>query len=134
MALENNNLSNLNNKEFTILIAEDEHLIFLFLEECLSEFNCTILHASNGKEAIEMAKKNSSIDFILMDINMPYANGYEALTAIRKINKKVPIIAQTGLAMPNDLDKIINSEFDDYITKPITQDQLKKIIHKYINN
>jgi PAS domain S-box-containing protein len=132
LAIGNTNLSDLNNNDFTILIAEDEYIIYLFLEECLSDFNCTILHAYNGKEAIKMVKENSNIDFVLMDINMPYVNGYEALTAIRKINKKIPIIAQTGLAMLSDIDKIIAADFDDYITKPIAQDQLKKIIHKHL--
>ena len=64
-------------------IAEDEFIIFMYLKECLSNLNCTILHASNGEKAIQIFEQKPSIDFILMDINMPKMNGYEALEKIR---------------------------------------------------
>ena len=52
---------------------------FMYLEQCLSGLDCTILHANNGKEAIRIFEQNPSIDFILMDINMPIMNGYKSI-------------------------------------------------------
>ena len=131
--LDNNN-ETLNDNHLTILIAEDEFIIFMYLRECLSDFNCTILHASNGEKAVEMFKQNLSIDFILMDINMPKMNGYEALENIRLLNKEIPIIAQTGLVMPGDKEKMIAAGFDDYISKPISINTLITTINKNLKS
>jgi PAS domain S-box-containing protein len=122
----------LDEDHFTVLIAEDELIIFMYLEECLSDFNCTILHAENGKQAINLFNENAAIDFILMDINMPEMKGYEALEEIRKIDKEIPIIAQTGLVMAGDKETILAAGFDDYISKPIPRDLLIKTINKHL--
>jgi len=130
--LEKNYNSEIIKNDFKILIAEDEFIIFLFLRECLSDFNCTIIHASNGEKAINKFKQDPTIDLILMDLNMPHVNGYDALKAIRKINKEVPIIAQTGLAMSGDKEKILQAGFNDYISKPISIEILINIINKHV--
>lgn len=75
--------------------------------------------------------KYSNIDLILMDIKMPTMNGLEVTKEIRKINKDVPIIAQTTYAMADDKEKAIRSGCSDYIFKPISQDKLIEIINKY---
>jgi PAS domain S-box-containing protein len=121
----------LTKRECTILIAEDEFINFMYLEECLSDFNCTILHAYNGKEAVKIFEETAAIDFILMDINMPEMNGYEAFEIIRKKNKDVPIIALTGLAMSGDKEKILKAGFDDYISKPVSGDLLITTLSKH---
>jgi CheY-like chemotaxis protein len=117
---------------YTFLIAEDDYIISSYLEEYLSELNFNILNASNGKEAVDIFEQNASIDFILMDIKMPVMNGYEALKIIRKTNKKIPIIAQTGLAMSDDRKKILKAGFDDYISKSVSGERLIAIISKYL--
>lgn len=122
----------INKNDFTILIAEDEFIIFMYLKECLSDFNCTVLHAANGEKAVKIVEQNSSIDIILMDINMPRMNGYEALKEIRQINKSIPIIAQSGLAMSGDKEKILEAGFNDYISKPISTGTLITIINKHL--
>jgi len=132
VATEAGNTSQINKKEFVILIAEDEYIIYIFLKECFSDFNCSILHAPNGKEAVKLFEQNPSIDFVLMDINMPYMNGYDALKEIRKINKDVPVIAQSGLAMSGDKEKILEAGFNDYLSKPISIDHLITIINKHL--
>ena len=118
---------------FTILIAEDEEMSFMYLEQCLSEFNCSILHAHDGKEAIEIFERDSSIDFIMLDINMPIMNGNEVLTYIRKVNKSIPIIAQTALAMSVEKEKILAAGFNDYVSKPTSREDLISIINKYLS-
>ena len=122
----------LNEQNFTVLIAEDEHIIFLCLAELLSKYNCSVLHADNGKKALEILKQNPSIDLILMDINMPIMGGFEALDKIRSMNIQVPIIAQSGLVMESDREKILEAGFDDCIPKPISELKLTSMINKYL--
>ena len=62
---------------------------------------------------------------------MPVMDGYEATDAIKKINKKIPIIAQTSYALYEDRDKCLNAGCDDFIAKPILADVLINIINKY---
>lgn len=122
----------LDNSHFTVLIAEDDRFSFLYLKACLSDVNCSILHAVNGKEAVKLVHQNSSIDVVLMDINMPEMNGDKALEEIRKINTEIPVIAQTGLAMAGDKEKMLKAGFNDYISKPISPRVLIKTINKHL--
>jgi signal transduction histidine kinase/ActR/RegA family two-component response regulator len=129
--LETSNTT-LDSGHFTVLIAEDDRFSFLYLKACLSAVNCTILHAINGKEAVKLVNQNASIDVILMDINMPEMDGDKALEEIRKINKEVPVIAQTGLAMSGDKEKMLQAGFNDYISKPISPKVLMTTINKHL--
>ncbi|MFT7155752.1 MAG: PAS domain S-box-containing protein [Parvicella sp.] len=119
---------------FTILIAEDDELSFLYVKACLQDYDCTILRAINGKEAVSIINQNSSIDLVLMDINMPEMDGNMALEKIRETNKELPIIAQTGLAMSGDKEKMLKAGFDDYISKPISPNLLITTINKHLKN
>lgn len=112
----------------TILIAEDEPLIFLFLVNILEEYNLKLIHAKNGKEAVDMYHKDTSIDLILMDIKMPIMTGYDALNEIRKSDTSIPIIAQS--AYPVDLN--IYSGFNELIRKPISKKELICVLKKYL--
>ena len=120
-------------RQFTILLAEDNFIVSMYLKEFLSSLNFTVLHAKNGEKAIKMFEENPSIDLILMELNMPKKNGYEALDEIRKMNQDIPIIAQSGLAMSEDLDRIMKAGFNDHISKPISEKALITTINKYLN-
>ncbi|WP_405210835.1 PAS domain S-box protein [Dokdonia sp. Asnod2-E02] len=122
----------LENGDFTILIAEDDNLSFLYVKACLSNYNCTVIRAVNGKEAVKIVNKNPSLDLVLMDINMPEMDGNDALVEIRKTNKEIKIIAQTGLAMSGDKEKMLNAGFTDYVSKPISTSQLISTINKHL--
>lgn len=115
----------------TFLIAEDEEINYLFLEEALKHTSVKILRACNGEEAVLFFKSNA-IDLVLMDIKMPKKNGYDAKTAIKEINSTVPIIAQTAYALSGEKEKILSSGFDDYIAKPIKQANLLEVIMRNI--
>jgi CheY-like chemotaxis protein len=69
-----------------------------------------------------------------MDINMPEMDGNMALEKIRETNKELPIIAQTGLAMSGDKEKMLKAGFDDYISKPISPNLLITTINKHLKN
>lgn len=116
----------------TILVAEDEDINFIYIEELLNKYGLNILRAKNGKEAVEMFQSISDIKLVFMDIKMPIMDGYEAVKHIKNMNKKIPIIAQTAYALAGEKEKIIDSGCDDYIAKPIKPLSLFKIVGQYI--
>ena len=123
------------NQKYTILIAEDEEVNFLFLEIVLTEqinLNCTILHAKDGLEAVEICKNNPNIDFVFMDIRMPKMNGYEATKQIKKRCPNLPIVALTAYSTPEDKEKAIDAGCGDFISKPIKKEVLSKILDKFL--
>ena len=116
--------------KYKILIAEDDETSFYFLKEVLKDIADDIIHAKDGIEAVEMAKKHSDTDIILMDIKMPKLNGFEATKQIRSFNTKVFIIAQTAYAQDSYKAKVSEAGCDAYISKPIDKQKLLDIISK----
>jgi CheY-like chemotaxis protein len=115
-----------------ILIVEDDISSRLYLNKILEKTGATLLSACDGKEAIEAAKSDPSIDIILMDIQLPVIDGYGAAKKIREFRDDVIIIAQTAYSLLGDREKIIASGFDDYIVKPIFPNQLIEKLVKAI--
>jgi CheY-like chemotaxis protein len=101
-----------------VLVAEDEEVSWFFIKQVLSKQKMKVIRAKDGREAVELCKKHQGIDVVLMDINMPEMNGYEALAEIRKLNPGLPVIAQTAYALSEVLKRLKDS-FYDYVTKPI---------------
>ncbi|MCF8234749.1 MAG: response regulator [Bacteroidales bacterium] len=122
-----------NFKDRVILVAEDVDSNFLYVETILQPTGAKVIRAENGKVAVEMFDKQSKVDLILMDIQMPELNGYEATREIRKLDKQVPIIGQTAYALSTDRDKVLESGCNDYLKKPIRRNQLLDTIAKYLN-
>ena len=83
--------------------------------------------ARNGQEAVELFQEHLP-HLILMDINMPVLNGFEATREIRKYSITVPILAVTAYAYAEDEQQILQSGFNDYASKPIDAKTLKKKI------
>lgn len=119
---------------FTMLIAEDDIISFELYKARLEELHLNLLHAKNGKIAVDIVKENPHINLILMDIRMPVLNGYEATKQIREFNKNVPIIAQTAFAMIPEQKIIIESGFTDFLSKPVEEEKLFGLIKKYMEN
>jgi PAS domain S-box-containing protein len=115
-----------------ILIAEDDKFSFEVLKAILAKTKARLLYARNGKEAVELFKTEPVIDLILMDIQMPEMNGYEATRIIKGINKNVPVISQTAYKMEHNREESLKAGCDDFITKPILPDDLIRIIKKHI--
>lgn len=125
-----------NKDRVNILIVEDEEVNYLFVEALLLELNedgLNIIHAKNGKEAVDICLNNNSIDIVLMDIKMPVMNGYEATVSIKKDRPELPIIAQTAYTSRKDREKAISIGCDGFITKPIKADILENELNKYLN-
>jgi CheY-like chemotaxis protein len=118
-----------------ILIVEDDISSRLYLNKILEKTGAIILNAIDGKEAVDTVKNDKDIDLILMDIQLPVMDGYEAARAIREFHKEVTIVAQTAYSLSGDRETIISSGFDDYIIKPIFPKQLiEKLVSLLINN
>lgn len=116
----------------TILIVEDEHINFRYLQEILKKTQAKIVRAENGFEAIECAK-NNKLDIILMDIKLPIMDGYEATRQIRLFNKDVPIIAQTAYVMSGEEEKTKEVGCNEYLTKPLRIKTVLNALSKYLD-
>ncbi len=123
-----------NDNLLNILVAEDDDISFMHLEIVLNKFAKSINRVLNGKEVLDYVRNNTNIDVILMDVNMPLMNGYEATSKIREFNKDIIIIAQTAYALEGDKEKAIEAGCDDYITKPINSNHLVELINKHLKN
>jgi len=114
----------------TILVAEDDINSFRLLKAVLKDFDFQLLHADNGRKAVEMCQNEDSICLVLMDIKMPELNGVLATKLIKELKPTLPVIAQTAYATLDDIEKN-RDVFDAYITKPLDIEQLKKLIFEY---
>lgn len=119
------------NKNLKILIVDDYEVSAILIRELVTNFAREIIIAKSGLEAVEACKKNEDIDLILMDIRMPWLDGYEATRQIRLFNREVIIVAQTGMAFNENWGKAINAGFDDYILKPFAKNVFERMIEKH---
>ncbi|MBK6347529.1 MAG: response regulator [Bacteroidales bacterium] len=113
------------------VIAEDDETSELLISINIKEFSKEIIKVRTGNEVVDVCRKNPDIDLILMDIQMPGMNGYEATRLIRQFNPNVIIIAQTAFGLTGDKEKAIDAGCNDHIAKPISKDELIVLIHKY---
>ena len=122
----------------TILIAEDEDTNFRYFEILLKKMNSefVIFHASDGQKAIERCRMDDGIEIVLMDLQLPIVDGYEAIRQIRQFRHELPIIAHSAYSTAADINKAKAAGGNEYITKPINKEELYQLIAKYllINN
>ena len=116
----------------TVLIVEDITSNYNFLRVLLRKTGIDTIWVTNGKDALSEVKNNPSIDIILLDINLPLMNGYEAAAMIKEIRQNMPIIAQTAYALEGDMGKSLDAGCDDYISKPIEIFKLLNMMNKYL--
>ena len=117
-------------KGLKILIAEDDEMSEMLINQGVKAISKEILNARTGFEAVELCRKHPDIDLILMDIQMPVMNGYVAVKQIRQFNKEVVIFAQTAFALAGDREKAMEAGCNDYISKPIDNQLLLAKIQK----
>ena len=117
----------------TILIAEDEDSNYLYLEAVLQKTGARLIWAKNGEEAIDACRTNDQIDLVLMDLQMPNINGYQAREEIKKIFPATPQIAQTAFAMADDEKRAMEAGFDAYISKPIRKNNLLSMVSTFLD-
>ena len=117
-----------------VLITEDEEVNFYYLKTLLQRADAKVIRAKNGKEAVDIITKHKGgIDLILMDLNMPVMDGYEAMRIIKARHPQIPIIAQTAYTMNNDRNRCLQAGFNDYIAKPINRLALYRMVNENLS-
>ncbi|MGO4708688.1 response regulator [Chryseobacterium sp. 2TAF14] len=115
-----------------ILIVDDDPRNIFALKLTLKSKGYQIESSTMALEAIDMLKNNQDIFVVLMDMMMPEMDGYEAIKIIRNTPEisKVPVIAVTAQAMPEDRQKCLDAGANDYVSKPINVDVLLTALEK----
>lgn len=120
-------------KEYVFMIVEDDYSNYLLLQRLLEQnFKCNIIYAKNGKEAVEKFQSTSQIDLVLLDIQLPFLDGFGVFSQIRKLNPNQKIIALTAYAYSEDRRRFLRFGFDDYISKPIDFSNTIEIINRLL--
>jgi signal transduction histidine kinase len=119
-------------KKSKILLVEDNEINQEIMLEFLKESNLDIDVANNGQIAVQKAKQNS-YELILMDIQMPIMDGYEATKQIRNLNINTPIIALTANTMKEHIDKACSVGMNEYLLKPIDIHNLYEVLLKFLS-
>jgi two-component system, sensor histidine kinase and response regulator len=127
MSLLNTNLSGMR-----VLIVDDNKMNLLIASKFLKKWEAKVDEAVSGILAIEMTEKNN-YDLILMDLQMPVMDGFEATIIIKQSNPNIPVIALTADAMPETYNKAFTAGMCDYLTKPFLPTVLFEKIAKYYN-
>ncbi len=116
----------------TVLLVEDNEINQEVTLNILNRVGIKVTIANNGKEGVtEFEKNQNSYDMILMDLQMPILNGYDATKFIRKIDSNIPIIALTAAVMSSDRQMVLNAGMNDHLSKPINKNKLYAILLKY---
>jgi CheY-like chemotaxis protein len=118
-----------------VLIVDDDVRNIFALTSALESYNMKVVHAENGQKGIELLKATPGVEAVLMDIMMPEMDGYEAIAAIRQMEKfkTLPIIALTAKAMKADRDNCLEVGASDYISKPLDMDQLLSLLRVWLS-
>jgi len=114
--------------ERTVLVVEDNMISYKLIEAMLSRVNFKLIHAGNGKKAIECCKNHPEIDIVLMDLQLPVLGGIEATRAIAKLRPELPVIATTANAFSEDREACLEAGCKAYMSKPIAFDRLFNLI------
>ncbi len=125
-------------KNLRVMVVEDSSVSQLIAREMLESRGSIVTICDSGREAVEMFKESitGTFDVILMDINMPGMDGYEATDAIRTSDhaqaKTIPVIAMTAEALPDDVQTALKAGMNGHISKPINADKIVSAIKRVI--
>ena len=116
-----------------ILIVEDNRKNLKLIRDLLQIKGYITLEATDGKQGVEMARAKMP-DLILMDIQMPVMDGFEAISILKAdpVTKNIPIIALTAFAMQGDREKCMDAGCSDYITKPLDTRAFVTTVKEYL--
>jgi CheY-like chemotaxis protein len=116
-----------------VLVVDDDMRNIFAIRSVLEARGIHVLHAENGKLALEMLTKHPDVNLVLMDTMMPEMDGLSATRAIRDILQfqSLPIISLTAKAMKGDREKAIEAGASDYVTKPVDPEKLLAVIHMW---
>ncbi|MBL8744173.1 MAG: response regulator, partial [Myxococcales bacterium] len=116
-----------------VLLVDDDSRNLFALRSVLEERGINVVHAENGRLALELLHANPDVDVVLMDTMMPEMDGIEATRAIRDVSqfRRLPIISLTAKAMKGDREKALEAGASDYVTKPVIPERLLSVLHHW---
>jgi signal transduction histidine kinase len=117
-------------KGMRVLVAEDSPINMSITRQFLKRWDILMDEAVNGDEAVKMFQKNE-YDVLLIDLDMPVMDGYEALAGIRELNQQIPVIAFTAAVLPQMKENLESKGFNDFLQKPFLPQQLHEKIAVY---
>ncbi len=120
-------------KDKNIIVADDIISNFEFIDALLKPSGANLLWASDGSKAVEFVKKVAGIDLILMDLQMPIMDGYQATSIVKSIKPEIPIIVLTAFSQISDRNKAIDAGCDEYLQKPIMANKLFSLMSKFLD-
>lgn len=115
-----------------IVIAEDIEANYLYIKAALMQTQANIIWTTDGNNTSDRCLNDSSIDLVLMDVQLPGLNGYEANKAIKKQRPELPVIALTAFATEDEQEKSVAAGCDDFLTKPVKPGKLLDTINNYL--
>ncbi|HFU77608.1 MAG TPA: response regulator, partial [Epsilonproteobacteria bacterium] len=118
-----------------ILVVEDNKINQKIIQSVLQKSTIDITIANNGQEALRALKENHDIDIVLMDINMPIMDGYQATKRIRQDNqfRNLPIVIVSGLGFRNEIEQMYLAGANAHLTKPFKIGQLYAVFHTFLH-
>jgi two-component system cell cycle response regulator DivK len=120
-------------KKKTILIVEDDEMSAKFLVELFEETGAQMITVDNASDALFTIHKNKNIDLVLMDIQLPDMNGWQATRIIKKVKKNLPVIVQSAYALESHIKKSFEAGCDYFVSKPINSDILFQYVQKVLS-
>ncbi len=120
-------------ESLTILIAEDEDYNYELMHVLLSRKSKQLLHARNGNEVLEILKHQKP-DLILMDLKMPFMDGYEATRRVKILHPDLKVIALTAYTQPEEESRAMNAGCSAFLSKPIRKEDLMEIIRRIMRS
>ncbi len=118
----------------TILVVEDDHINFSYLDALLKPTMARVYHAERGEDAIELCRKISFVNIVLMDIRLPGMTGLEATRQLISFRKDMVVIAQTAYAEDRDREAAFAAGCSEFIAKPIRANEMLELIRKHLKD
>ncbi|MFO7754591.1 MAG: response regulator [Bacteroidales bacterium] len=119
-------------KDTTILIVEDENSSYQLLKIWLEKAGYKTKWAATGNAAISICSEEKNIDMVLMDLNLPEVNGYDATREIKKLRPQLPVIAHTAYAIPGNRQMALEAGCEDVLIKPLQKHEVMKAVELYL--
>ncbi len=124
--------SDRNWEDKTILIVEDDHINYQLLEVVLKRTRVNLLHAVTGMDAVKFCLEQPKIDLVLMDVQLPEMNGFEAIKLIKQSQPTIPIIVQTANSMNEEKTRADEAGCQGFMTKPISLNKFMSEVDKFL--
>jgi signal transduction histidine kinase len=124
--------SDRNWEDKTILIVEDDQINYQLLEVVLKRTGVNLLHAVTGMDAVRYCEEQPKIDLVLMDVQLPEMNGFEAIKLIKQNQPNIPIIVQTANSMNEEKTRADEAGCQGFMTKPISLNKFMSEVDKFL--